>query len=182
MSHTTETTETAAKPSMLAKLKIPLIILGVVIVEFIAIYMFFPSSPPPPEPDKEAAKVLEAVATTEPEEEEETKSGKADKEVDMGEFSVSAHQAAANITYRIDFHLHGTILSDKDEEYTKLMETKGKRVREQVILTIRSAEVADLTDAGLGLIKRRILATTNKTLGKPLIQSVIFTDFRFNEQ
>jgi flagellar FliL protein len=42
--------------------------------------------------------------------------------------------------------------------------------------------MVDLTDAGLGLIKRRILATTNKVLGKPLVQSVVFTEFRFNEQ
>src|SRR5436853_128840 len=43
-------------------------------------------------------------------------------------------------------------------------------------------EVTDLTDAGLGLIKRRILETTNKTLGKPLLQGVVFSEFSFVEQ
>ena len=56
------------------------------------------------------------------------------------------------------------------------------RIRENVIIIIRSAEVTDLTDAGLGLIKRRILETTNKTLGKPLLQEVVFSEFSFIEQ
>ncbi|MBL8828297.1 MAG: hypothetical protein JNM18_15050 [Planctomycetaceae bacterium] len=180
---TAEKTAEAAPPSLMAKLKIPLLILGIVVVEFVVVYLFFPSSQPPaPQPEKEAAKELPPEPVKEPEEEPVADASKADKEVDLGEFSVSAHQAASNVTYRVDFHLYGTIPADKDEEYTKLMETKGKRVREQVLVTVRSSELADLTDAGLGLIKRRILATTNKILGKPLMQSVVFTDFRFNEQ
>jgi flagellar FliL protein len=55
-------------------------------------------------------------------------------------------------------------------------------VRDNVIVIIRSAEITDLTDAGLGLIKRRILETTNKTLGKPLLQGVVFSEFSFVEQ
>jgi hypothetical protein len=51
-----------------------------------------------------------------------------------------------------------------------------------VIVTLRSSELGDLTDAGLGLIKRRILEKTNRTLGKPYLRSVIFSDFSFIEQ
>ena len=47
---------------------------------------------------------------------------------------------------------------------------------------IGSAHQFDLTDAGLGLIKRRILETTNKTLGKPLLKGVVFSEFSFVEQ
>lgn len=180
---TVEKTETpAVKASLVKRLKIPLIILGIVIVEFIVVYLFFPSSPAPVASslEKEAAKELPPEPKPQPE--DEIDESKPDKEVDLGEFSVSAHQAASNVTYRVDFHLYGTIPADKEIEYTKLMETKGKRIREQVLVTVRSAELVDLTDAGLGLIKRRILATTNKTLGKPLLQTILFTDFRFNEQ
>ena len=49
-------------------------------------------------------------------------------------------------------------------------------------MIVRSAEITDLTDAGLGLIKRRILETTNKALGKPLLQGVMFSEFSFVEQ
>jgi len=183
MSATEKPSEAAAKPSLMKKLKIPLIILVVVIVEFVLVYMFFPASAPPAATkEQEAAQELPPEPVAEEEEEATVDPSKADKEVDLGEFSVTTHQAASNITYRVDFHLFGTVAEDMEEEYTKLMDSKGKRVREQVILTVRSAEMTDLADAGLGLIKRRILATTNKTLGKPCLQTVIFTEFRFNEQ
>ena len=183
MSATEKTGDATAKPSLMKKLKIPLIILVVVVVEFILVYMFFPATAPPAaSKEQEAAQELPAEPVKEDEESPLFDPSKPDKEVDLGEYSVTAHQAASNITYRVDFHLFGTIPTDMEEVYTKLMDSKGKRVREQVILTVRSAEMAALADAGLGLIKRRILATTNKTLGKPCLQTVIFTEFRFNEQ
>jgi flagellar FliL protein len=48
-----------------------------------------------------------------------------------------------------------------------------------VIVTLRGAEVNDLTDAGLGLLKRTILEKTNAILGKPLLKLVVFSDFSF---
>ena len=47
---------------------------------------------------------------------------------------------------------------------------------------MRSVELGDLNDAGLGLIKRRILEKTNKTLGHPFLQGVVFSQFSFIEQ
>ncbi len=47
---------------------------------------------------------------------------------------------------------------------------------------IRSADINDLTDPALGLLKRKILETTNKALGKPLLQGVAFSEFTFLEQ
>ena len=178
----TRDAEVAAPKGKFAKLKIPLVIAAVVLLEFVVVYMFFPpaaAEAPPPEPVKEAAKELPPPP---PELEEPLKLTQSDKEVDLGDFSVTAHQALANVTLRIDFHLFGTVPIERDEEFTKAMESRGKRVREQVSWVIRAADLTDLTDAGLGLIKRRILATTNKTLGKPLMTSIVFTDFRFNEQ
>ena len=40
----------------------------------------------------------------------------------------------------------------------------------------------DLTDPALGLLKRKILETTNKALGKPMLQGVVFSEFTFLEQ
>jgi hypothetical protein len=47
---------------------------------------------------------------------------------------------------------------------------------------VRGAEITDLTDAGLGLMKRKILDRANRTLGKPLLQTVVVSDFSFIEQ
>lgn len=103
-------------------------------------------------------------------------------EVDLGEFTVTAFQPLSNTTMRIDFHLYGTISKDDEESFFTAWDESQHRLRDQVIVTLRGSELGDLTDAGLGLIKRRILEKTNRTLGKPYLRSVIFSNFSFIEQ
>lgn len=177
---------------MSAKIKIAGIILAVVIVEWLVAYMYLPGSPRPAEGEAPAA---------EPAHEESHGGGghggghgdhgKAAKEtvhhgdqeeVDLGEFTVTAYQPVSNSTLFISFHLYGSVLHKHGEEFNRRLADNKFRIRDNVIVIIRSAEIADLTDAGLGLIKRRILETTNKTLGKPLLQAVMFSDFSFVEQ
>jgi flagellar FliL protein len=47
---------------------------------------------------------------------------------------------------------------------------------------MHSAESADLTDAGLGLIKRQLLEKTNRALGEPMLKEVLFSKFNFVER
>ena len=94
-------------------------------------------------------------------------------EVDLGEFCVTAFQSISNTTLRIDFHLFGTVKTESQKEFLKLMEENKHRFREQVLVTVRGAEVSDLTDAGLGLMKRKLLDRANHTLGKPVLQTVV---------
>ena len=75
-----------------------------------------------------------------------------------------------------------SVLDKHGDELARRLEEHKHQVRDNIIVIIRSAEITDLTDAGLGLIKRRILETTNKTLGKPLLQGIMFSDFSFVEQ
>jgi flagellar FliL protein len=103
-------------------------------------------------------------------------------EVVLGEFSVTAYQPATNTTLRIEFNLYGTVGVKEQKEFMTLLEENQHRFREQVIVIVRSAEITDLTDAGLGLIKRKIMEKTNRMIGKPYLQSVIFSDFSFIEQ
>jgi len=103
-------------------------------------------------------------------------------EIFLGEFHVSVFQPLSNTTVRIDFELYGTVLADKQTEFDERYIENQHRLREQVIVTLRSTDMADLADAGLGLIKRKILETTNRTLGKAIVKEVIFSDFSFIEQ
>ena len=102
--------------------------------------------------------------------------------MDLGEFNVTSYQPVSNTTLRIDFHLYGTITAEGQKEFMKQLEENLHRFRDQVIITVRSSEITDLTDAGLGLVKRKIMDKTNRMLGKPFLQSVIFSDFSFLEQ
>jgi flagellar FliL protein len=49
-------------------------------------------------------------------------------------------------------------------------------------MTLHAADTADLSDAELGLIKRKILEKTNRALGKPLVREVLFSKFNFVER
>ena len=103
-------------------------------------------------------------------------------EVDLGKYNIVVHQPSANLTLRVNFHLIG-LVGDKDHhDFESLYNANQHRLRDQVLSEVRNSEVSDLTDPGLGLIKRKILAKSNDLLGKPMLKTVVFSDFAFIEQ
>jgi flagellar basal body-associated protein FliL len=192
------------KPSSSGKLKIIGIIAGVVILEAVAAFFLLPSgtaapaaeaapASPPPKEEKPAAHAKPkehgghekpASGHEKPEKEEAGKHAEAGEEleVDLGKFTVTSFQPSSNSTLMIDFHLFATIGGEDQSAYEKAYEENKHRVRDQIIVIIRGSEMTDLTDAGLGLIKRRILEKTNDILGKPLLRTVVFSEFAFMEQ
>lgn len=103
-------------------------------------------------------------------------------EVELGKFNVVIHQPAANLTMRVNFHLIGTLPHESEKEFHELLAKNEHRLRDQVIFEIRNSRVEDLTDPGLALLKRKILAKSNELLGKPILRTVLFSDFSFIEQ
>ena len=171
--------------SLLARLFVVLFLIGVVAVECLVAYLYIPS------PSQTAA--MAGVATAaDPEADSPSDVGEQgagellDKEdqveVDLGKFTVTAFQPISSTTLRIDFHLYGTVDADDATQFDETWQENTHRLRDQVIMTVRACDLAELTDAGLGLIKRKILEKINRTLGKPLLQAVIFSDFSFIEQ
>jgi flagellar FliL protein len=129
------------------------------------------------------------------------------REVDLGKFSVTSIDPASNTTLLIDFHLYGGVLVEPGDElaeanagehgeghkkvegepddntrFGKLLKKNKHRFRDQVIVIIRNAQMSDLSDPALGLIKRQILAKTNTLFGEPLLKEVIFSDFAVVQQ
>ena len=101
----------------------------------------------------------------------------ANVEVDLKEYSVTIYQPASNSTLRIDFKLTGVVAAENKKEFDHLFELNQARFREQVMVAVRSAEMADLTDPSLGLIKRTILEKARHILGKPLLQELVISDY-----
>jgi flagellar FliL protein len=178
-----ETPPAESKSSVLAKIKILLFVLAVIAAECIAAYLYMPSA-------SETAALAEAALGARPKAEpsaapeaKEEESQPVDQvEVDLGSYTVTAFQPVSSTTLHINFHLFGTVKAQDGKEFTKRWEENLHRFREQVIVTVRSANIIDLTDAGLGLVKRTILEKANRTLGKPYLQAVIFSEFSFIEQ
>ena len=105
----------------------------------------------------------------------------ANAEIDLGKYNITVHRPSADVTLRINFHLIGTVTEKDLGDFEMLLEKNQHRLRDRIIFEIRNSEVADLTDPGLGLIKRRILAKSNDLLGKPVLQSVVFSEFSYNQ-
>ena len=103
-------------------------------------------------------------------------------EVELGKYNIIVHKPAENLTMRVNFHLIGTLPEKEHHEFEELYAKCEHRLRDQVIFEVRKSDVADLSDPGLALIKRKILAKSNELLGKPLLHTVVFSDFAFIEQ
>lgn len=104
------------------------------------------------------------------------------KEVELGSFAITRYNPTTNTTLAIDFELYGTVLAADEAEFEHHIESSRARIKEQITLTMHSAESGDLTDAGLGLLKRQLLEKTNRALGEPLLKEVLFSKFNFVER
>jgi flagellar basal body-associated protein FliL len=103
-------------------------------------------------------------------------------EVELGSYNVTRFNPGTNTTLAIDFEVFGTVLAEDAPEFEHRFDKSKARIREQITMTMHGAEATDLTDAGLGLIKRQILEKTNRALGQPVLKEVLFSKFNFVER
>jgi flagellar FliL protein len=102
--------------------------------------------------------------------------------VPLGDYSITISQANSSLSLRVDFQLFGTVLEKEMGKLETAFERHKHRFRENIILKIRDSSTEDLSDPSLGLIKRRILETSNTVLGTAILQSVVFSQFSYVEQ
>jgi hypothetical protein len=188
----------------LKKLKIGGILAAIVITQCLVAYMFLPKGEENSANASTKAEPVVAEAShaksSDKEKEKEKDKEKDQDEVDLGTFSLTVFNPRGNNNLLIDFHLHGTVASSGTEapanekeaaaaaetgdaaKLEKMLKSHKNRFRDQVIITVRNAQLTDLADPALGLLKRQILAKTNALLGEPLLKEVIFSDFVVVEQ
>jgi flagellar basal body-associated protein FliL len=169
--------------SMMGRLLVIVLVMVVVGVECVVAYLCIP--PAQTQAGGEGAGLPKSTAEkkkelVEPELQPGVESEKM-IEVDLGEFSVTVFNAASNSTMRFDFKVVGTIENKEKKDYDELYEKHKQRVREQITTTIRSAEMADLIDPSLSVIKRSIQEKARQTLGRPLLKDILIPDFSFIE-
>jgi flagellar FliL protein len=170
---------------MLKPILVAVFISAVILVECAFAYLLIPSTT-----DLETwAKKKEgdpAVAAEHgkeaPEEHPGEHSAEHEAEVELGKFNVIVHKPADNLTMRVNFHLIGTVPEKEHKEFEELYTKCEHRLRDQIIFEVRKSDVAELSDPGLALLKRKILAKSNELLGKSMLRTVVFSDFAFIEQ
>lgn len=164
---------------MIFRLLIGAFIAGIILLECFAAYLLIPSAQEVSE--RAEAAVKEQIAA-EKDADKKSDSDAITREFDLGKFRVSRFQPASNTTINVDFHLWATIKEEDFKEFETRFASSQHRFREQVIVITRNADVPELTDPGLALIKRQILEKTSTVIGKSLVQSIIFSDFSYVEQ
>ncbi len=179
MSDTESTNEPKSGGSMVGKIVIAVVVLVVILGESILAYVLIPSA-------DEVAAAAKAKLAADMQAEKEGTGEEADEEklgveVELGEFELTLHQHTTNTTLRIQFVLVGTVIKKDKAEFDNLYQNNKHRLRDKVLSEIRNSQLTDLTEPGLGLIKRRILETSNTLFGKQMLTSVIFSEFTFHE-
>jgi flagellar basal body-associated protein FliL len=203
---TTPEKETAAlKKGLSGKLKIGIVLAVVVGAQCVLAWLLLPSGTSADATETTHQSKSHSAITLDPAHDDPHAER---REVDLGRFSITSIDPASNSTLLIDFHLYGAVIAEHEEHaaeaesgghgdghgkkaegepednsrFGKLLKKNKHRFRDQVIVVIRNAQMSDLSDPALGLIKRQILAKTNSLLGEPLLKEVIFSDFAVVQQ
>lgn len=104
------------------------------------------------------------------------------REVELLTDNITRFNPESDATLNIQFSVFGVVLASEAEDFQMQFDASTSRIHEQIMLTMHGAETADLSTAGLGLIKRQILEKTNRALGRPLLREVVFTKLNFIER
>jgi len=99
-------------------------------------------------------------------------------EFDLGAYGVSFVPSNSDRLHRVEFRLFGTLHAKDEAKMKALYEERQGRFRHRLLLEIRSATIDELHENQLGLIQRRILATSTELLGEAILLSVGFQDYQ----
>ena len=170
------------KKSMMGRLIIGAIVGAFVLAETIAVWMMLP------DPESIAEDVRREIREKAKEngvgEEDILDLGDAGPlvEIELGDFNVSIHQASSNTTLYVNCKIMGCVKEDDQSAFEKMLATNKNRLRERILVELRSADPADIAEPGLGLIKRRILEKSNRLFEKPYLRSIVISEYNYFNQ
>lgn len=171
------------KPSLFPKLFVSGLVASVIVAETLIFFLMVPSA------DDVAAlaeaRLIEKVEKSmDKDGEEKVDDPNAIKEFPLGTYGVVFTPPGSDRNYSVEFRLFGTV-KDKDlKELERLFAERQGRFKHRMILEVRNATMDELTENQLGLIQRRILATSNEILGEdhPILLGVGFDDYQLREE
>ena len=170
----------AAKSGKLGKIAIAGFICLVVGVETAVFFLLVPSG-------DEVAAIAEARLIHQAEvshllEEHKDESGDRVVEFDLGSYGVNFIPTGSDLPHRVEFRLFGTLQAKHLDKLKGLFAEREGRLRHRLILEVRNSSIDELNENQLGLIQRRILATSTELLGEAILLSVGFQDYQVTEE
>jgi cobalamin biosynthesis protein CobT len=99
----------------------------------------------------------------------------------LGDYSVKIYDPVTRSMLRADFRLEGVTACEDEAAFQDFAKARLYFFREQVMIALRSSEVADFADPQLQVLKRRLSARVNRAMGYPFVRSVDVKEFAIYE-
>lgn len=106
------------------------------------------------------------------------------KEFQLGAYGGEFTAPGSDRKYTVEFTLFGTVKAKDEKKLEALFKDREGRFKHRMTLEIRNATMDELTEKQLGLLQRRILATSNDILGEdqPILLGIGFNDYQLREE
>jgi hypothetical protein len=104
------------------------------------------------------------------------------QEFTLGDMHLSFTPNGTEHSHMLEFGLFGTVRRKDAEKLEKLFKEREGRLNDRLILELRNASIDELTESQLGLIRRRILATTTEIFEEPLLLGIGFKYYQLNQE
>ncbi len=111
----------------------------------------------------------------------EENSGERIVEFDLGSHGITFTPSGSDRQFRVEFQLFGTLQAKDLDKMKALFSEREGRFRHRLHLEIRNSSLDELNENQLGLIQRRILATSTELLEEAILLSVGFQDYQVIE-
>jgi hypothetical protein len=104
------------------------------------------------------------------------------EEFKLGLFGLSFTPSGSDRSFRVEFDLRGTVKKGDLSTIEKLFAEREGRFRHRMTLELRNTTLDELKETQLGLIQRRILATSNEVFETPILLGVVFYNYDLIEE
>jgi hypothetical protein len=171
----------APKPSMFPKILISGFIGIVVVAETLIFFLLVPSA------DDVAAlaeaRLLDTLeAKMQNDGEEVIDSSEKILEFPLGDYGAVFTPPGSDRDYNVEFSLFGTVKEKDQKRLEELFAERKGRFRDRMLNEIRVATLDELSESKLGLLRRRIFATSNEILEEPILLGIGLDNFQKREE
>lgn len=99
--------------------------------------------------------------------------------LDLGSFQIKDLRPTRNETARLTFKIHLAVSAELTEKQLARLEHWKHRLRNQVIIAVRTLHTKDFQAADLALLRRIIRIRTNRMLKNNFVEEVLLTEYLF---
>lgn len=99
--------------------------------------------------------------------------------LDLGSFRIKDHRPTRNETAKVTFKMHLAFTSELTEKQVEQLQSWKHRLRNQVIITIRTLDLKEFQEPDLASLRRKVLIRINRLFKAKLAEEVLLTQYLF---